>query len=198
MPVSSTSISAGLGVQRPHLRRLVRAGQQHLERPRPVGVAAEEALGLQHLELVGDAGRGRQAHGVTHLPDARRIAAALDRLLDHLEDPALTQGQAVDVGRAVGEGRRPGRSRPAGQPPRWPGAARACADGVGSCSSFLSAMQQHSREGSPTNQTSVRACRDEIGLRWQAPTGHGWTDPPSSAPMRVGWTQTGGIRPPSR
>ena len=50
-----------------------------------------------------DAGRGRQADRVTHLPDARWIAAALDRLLDHLQDPSLTQGEAVDVGRAVRE-----------------------------------------------------------------------------------------------
>ena len=80
IPVSSKSrprpaerCGAGRG------RTAALAGQQHLERPRPVRVAAQESLGLQHLELVGDAGRRGQPDRVTHLADARRIAAALHR-----------------------------------------------------------------------------------------------------------------------
>ena len=48
-------------------------------------VTPQEALWLQHLQLMGDAGGGSQADRVTDLADARRIAAALHGVLDHLQ-----------------------------------------------------------------------------------------------------------------
>ncbi len=78
-------------------------GDEHLEGPRPVGVALDEALLLQHAQLVGDAGGAGQADQLADLADARRVAALLDRLAQHVEDALLPRGQAGAVGGRVGQ-----------------------------------------------------------------------------------------------
>jgi hypothetical protein len=78
-------------------------GQEHLEGARTVGVALEEALLLEHLELVGDAGGAGQADGVADLPHAGRVAPLLDRVLDVGEHADLARGEAGRVRGAVGE-----------------------------------------------------------------------------------------------
>ena len=129
MPVSSTSARAGVE----DLRALPR--QQHLQRPRTVRVPSQMPLGLQDLELVGNAGGGRESDRIAHLPDARRIASSVDGFLDHLQDAPLPEGQAVGIDRSVRQGgqrpgclelpraggrRRTGSAGPAGWPAAWP------------------------------------------------------------------------------
>ncbi len=75
-------------------------GGADIHRAGAVGVAPQEALPLQLLELVGHAGRGDQADRLADLPDARRVAVALHPVPDELQDPALPGGQV---------GGRPGR-----------------------------------------------------------------------------------------
>src|SRR5262249_5241324 len=58
------------------------------------GVAPQVTLPLQLLELVGHARRRDQADRLADLADARRIAVALDRVSDELQDQALSLGQA--------------------------------------------------------------------------------------------------------
>ena len=92
------------------------AGQPHVERARPVRVAPQPALLLQHRQLVGDRRRRGQPDRLADLADRGRVAAALDRVADDLEHPALALGQPVAVGTPVGEGAH--RGRPACPPPR--------------------------------------------------------------------------------
>ena len=78
-------------------------GQEHLEGTGPVRVALEEALLLEDLQLVGDAGGAGQAHGLTDLAHARRVAARLDGLLDVRQHLHLARGQPGRVRGPVGQ-----------------------------------------------------------------------------------------------
>ena len=78
-------------------------GQEHLEGAGAVGVALEEALLLQHPQLVGDRGGAGQADQLADLAHARRVAAVLEGVADDVEDALLARGQAGGVGRSVGE-----------------------------------------------------------------------------------------------
>ena len=90
------------------------AGQPDVEGARPVGVAAQPPLLLQHRELVGHRRGGGQPHRFTDLADRRGIAAALDGVADDLQHAALPLGQAVAVRAAVREGSDGGRLRARG------------------------------------------------------------------------------------
>ena len=68
----------------------------HVHRARARRVAAQEALPLQLLELVGDRGRGDQADGLADLAHGRRVAVLLHPLPDDREDALLA---AAQVGR---------------------------------------------------------------------------------------------------
>ncbi|BCJ57789.1 hypothetical protein Jiend_12110 [Micromonospora endophytica] len=78
------------------------AGRADVHGPWTVRVAPQEALLLQLLELVGDAGRRDQPHRLTDLADARRVTVPLHPGADEVEDAPLPGGQ-VDR-RRVGEG----------------------------------------------------------------------------------------------
>ena len=82
-------------------------GQEHLEGPRAVGVAPEEALLLEHPELVGDAGGAGQPDGLADLAHARRVAPLLDGVAEVREDPLLPRRSARSRRRARREARRP-------------------------------------------------------------------------------------------
>ncbi len=88
MPVSSTT---GL------------VGAEHRHRTRAVGVALEEALLLQHPQLVGDRRGAGQPDPLTDLAHAGRVAAVLDGVLDRGEHPLLAGGEPGGVRGAVGE-----------------------------------------------------------------------------------------------
>ena len=143
-------------------------GQEHLERARPVGVALEEALLLEHLELVGDAGGAGQPDRVADLAHAGRVAAQLDGVLDVRQHAQLARRQAGGVRRAVGELADLCACR-------RPGAACRSAAGHGAAFRFAAVGPGRTRAGVPTVaiaawliQTSVRtACRD---LRSRAAT----------------------------
>ena len=89
-----------------------RRRQPHVDRARPVGVAAQEALALEHGQLVGDAGGRGQAGRLADLADARRVAAALDGVADDVEDRLLAAGQTGDRIGEFGD-LRPARPAPA-------------------------------------------------------------------------------------
>ena len=98
----------------------LRAGQVHDQRAGTLGITREESLGLECLELMGDAGGGGQAHGLAHLTDRGRVPAFGDGRLDRLEDQALSEGEPLGVGRAIRQGThfaQPGEIALAGAPP---------------------------------------------------------------------------------
>ncbi len=115
----------------------------HVDRARAVRVAAQVALALQGAQLVVHRGGGGEAHGVADLPDARRVAEALDPVADHLQHLALPRGQPGRLGRRVGE--RADLCRPvpiasrtprcAGRlcRPRLPGSSRAISSSSSPC-----------------------------------------------------------------
>ena len=81
-------------------------------------------------ELVGDRRRTGQADGLADLAHARRVAAALDRVPDHLEDPALARGEAAGIRRSRPEVPVP-RLRSAVPVPDQPRPPRPSRPGVG-------------------------------------------------------------------
>lgn len=77
--------------------------QEYLQRPTPSGVAADEALLLQGLELVLDRGGGGQTGCRADFTDAGRISIGDEGFLDRLEYLELARGQPVLVGGTVGQ-----------------------------------------------------------------------------------------------
>jgi hypothetical protein len=87
----------------PGLVELHVLGQEHLQRPGPVGVALEVALLLEHLQLVGDARGAGQPDRLADLAHARGIAALVEARLDVLEHALLPLREPGGVGRTVRE-----------------------------------------------------------------------------------------------
>ena len=145
-------------------------GVAHLDGAGPVGVAAQVALALERGELVGDARGAGESDLLADLAHARRVAAALDGVADHLEHLALARGQPGTVGADVGEpthvagwqvgpqGRRVagvGTRSPRKASTGWSGLIAGARRGV---------LRWH--ETSPNRrhvQTPVRTCRDFVG-----------------------------------
>ena len=98
-PVSSYDVSDAEPID----LRAHRLGQDDLEGTGEAGVLLEEALLLQHPELVGDARSARQTDGLADLPHARRIAALVDAVLDVLQHPLLPRREPGCVRRPVGQ-----------------------------------------------------------------------------------------------
>ena len=65
------------------------------------GIAPQEALPLQHRQLVRHARGAGEPDGLTDLADGGRVAPALDRFADHLEHLALARCQAGPVSGSV-------------------------------------------------------------------------------------------------
>lgn len=78
-----------------HARQL----DEHFECARTVGIAPEVAGELELVELVGHARQRGEPDGVADLAHARRVAAARDRTLDHLEDGDLLRAQTLAAAR---------------------------------------------------------------------------------------------------
>ena len=108
-PVSSNDVSSA-GRDRPAGGHQL--GEEHLERARPVGVAAYEPLLLQHLELVGHARGAGQPDRLADLAHARRVAALLHVVLEVRRGSAAGAGSARSRPEGRREARRPCCSMP--------------------------------------------------------------------------------------
>ena len=84
-PAVSRAVSARLRVG---------VGGDDLHRPGAVGVAPDVALALERGQLVGDAAGAGEPHPLADLAQARRVAAAVHGVADHLEHPSLPDRQA--------------------------------------------------------------------------------------------------------